>query len=145
MLLKWLKICTSAVGVDHRITVSVAVNQGICFYLGCPKSARFNYNSTALKKRKKIQKILKTFQKTAIREATRDFWMDGNKEHKSWKHINYHSHLQKTKTKQKPSKDETFCVRDHFNDMFAWVSELSSQKNSHLSSVKFLDSILVNQ
>lgn len=123
MLLKWLKICTCAVGVDHTITVSVAVNQGISFYLGCPKSARFNYNSTALKKEKKMPKILKTFQKTSIREATRDFWMGGNKEHKSWKHINYHSHLQrkknKQKTKQKPSKDETFCVRDHFNNTFA--------------------------
>lgn len=33
------EICTRAGGVDHRITVSVALNQGVGFYLGCPKSA----------------------------------------------------------------------------------------------------------
>lgn len=37
--LKRLRICANAVGVDHRITVPKAVNQGISFYLGCPKSA----------------------------------------------------------------------------------------------------------
>ena len=37
--LKWLRMCTNGVGVDHTITVSMAVKQGISLYLGCPKSA----------------------------------------------------------------------------------------------------------
>lgn len=46
--LKWLRICPNAVGVDHRITVSMAVNQGISFYLGCPKSALVSLTTVLL-------------------------------------------------------------------------------------------------
>lgn len=33
------RICTNAVGVDHRLIVSMAVNQSISFYLAYPESA----------------------------------------------------------------------------------------------------------
>lgn len=40
--LKWLEISVGTAAVDHRITVSVAPNQGVGFYLGCPKSAHIS-------------------------------------------------------------------------------------------------------
>lgn len=45
---KGLRICSNAVGVDHRITVSVAVNQGINFYLGFAKPALVSLTTTPL-------------------------------------------------------------------------------------------------
>lgn len=130
---KWLKICTRAVGADHRIIVSVTVNQGISFYLGCPKiSSCFNYNCVAFgkkkkekKKRQNMQGILTTIQKTSFLEATRDFRMEGNTETKSWKRINYHSHLQKKEKKKHPQK-RTPSLWETVLMMFAWVSELGS-------------------
>lgn len=63
-----------------------------------------------------MQGILKRIQKTSFREATRDFGMEGNTETKSWKRINYHSHLQKKK-KESTLKRGPLLVRDRFNDV----------------------------
>lgn len=91
--LKWLRICPNAVGVDHRITVSMAVNQGISFYLGCPKSALVSLTNTIalINRAENSENDPKDIHSRCNGGLLKGWWKP--REHKGWKHINYHSHL----------------------------------------------------
>lgn len=119
--LKWLEICTCTRGVDHRITVSVAVNQGIGFYLGCPKSAHIS-NTTAMhwggeeaENTENDQKaILSWGHKGLFFLGGRLLKQGGKKKEKSWKRINNHSDLHWKKKKKTPPNNWTSCCERPF-------------------------------
>lgn len=128
--LKWLKmkICTCTGGVDHRITVSVAANQCIGFYLGCPKWAHVS-NTTEMHLGGGVQKMIK---KPSFCEATRDFcfgWETTEtrkKKRKTEKKLKTHQQSQwfALKKEENTPKQVDLLLWKAVLMMFAWMSEL---------------------